>query len=535
MIEEPACHINDMRPEAWTQAQRYSYIHEIPIAPSSMDAPAPFDSSAISDTIIRTSDNTHFYVLGAFLYYVSETFRDKLSLNRGPAATDKNGELPVLDFSEDSKIFNILLEYIYPRVDEPQFHDLGIFKRTCKAAQAYSITVVLGKLKKQILTSSFIREEPFRWYAIAIVLGWEEVALVAAHATLKIPLKELVFVDDLKDISGTEFYRFLNYRFRCDVSENASKQELALTRQPPSDKSVEECLTGAGPYVTSSNSNLILRSSDSVDFFVIEGLIRFVSPFFDRKFPLKDSEEIDGRPVIAVPERSNVLRGLLDIIYPGEDDNFDVPDCHLYGEMVRAARNFEISTAEKKLRKQGTALACKEPLRMYAIATSLGWVEVAKIAAINTLSQPLRDMTFVDEFDQITGADLFRLMHFRFKCARVVCNVVRDNEARVGFEQLRLQSHGHITERNPLVPSSHYSQLPHELRQRLEDCPRGDTYRAICVSDIAHRLGFPDPSSVSIKISVFNVMEKYRDELVGAIEDAISKVCSISSLIYEGL
>jgi hypothetical protein len=294
-------------------------------------------------------------------------------VNRGPAAADKNGELPILDFSEDSKILNILLELIYPRVDEPQLRDLGIFKRTCKAAQAYSMTVVLEKLKKLILTSSFIRAEPFRLYAIASDFGWKEVALVAAHATLRIPLQELVFVDDLKDISGTEFYQFLNYRFRCDVSENASKQKLAFTRRPPSDKSVEECLAGAqGSYVTSSNSNLILRSSDSVDFFVIEGLIRFVSPFFDRKFPLKDVEEIDGRPVIAVPERSNVLRGLLDIIYPGEDDNFDVPDCHLYGEMVRAAWNFEISTAEKKLRKQGTALACKEPLRMYAIAISLG-------------------------------------------------------------------------------------------------------------------------------------------------------------------
>jgi hypothetical protein len=152
---------------------------------------------------------------------------------------------------------------------------------------------------------------------------------------------------------------------------------------------------------------------------------------------------------------------------------------------------------------------------------------VTKIAAINTLSQPLRDMTFVDEFDQITGADLFRLMRFRFKCAGAVRNVVRDSEARVGFEQLRLQSYGHDTERNP----PRRSESLHELRQRLEDCPRGDTYRAICVSDIAYRLGFPDPSSVSIKISVFNVMEKYRDELVAAIEDAVSKVCSINSLI----
>jgi hypothetical protein len=362
-------------------------------------------------------------------------------------------------------------------------------------------------------------------HAIAIVLGWEEVALAAARETFQIPLKELIFVDELRDISGAEFYGFLNYRFQC--VGNASKETLVFARQPPSDKSIEECLTGVqGPYVTSSNSNLILRSSDSVDFFVIEGLIRFVSPFFDGKFPLKDDEAIDGRPVIVVPERSEVLRGLLDIIYPGEDDP-DMPDCDLYGDMVRAARKLQISTAEKKLKKQGMALAHKEPLRMYAVATSLDLVEVAKIAALNTFSQPLRDMTFVDELDQITGADLFRLMRFRFKCAGAVRNVVRDSEAHLGFEDIRVQSDQSFGFNIHSTPPPCSELLHHDkLRQRLEDCPRGDTYRAICVSDITHRSGFHDPSSCSINISAFDAMEKYRDGLVAAIEVAVSKVCA---------
>ena len=498
------------------------------------NAPAPFDSSAISDTVIRTSDDIHFYVLGAFLYYVSQTFRDKLSLNRGLAATGENenkGELPVIDFSGDSEIFNILLELIYPRVDEPRFRDLDIFKRVSKAAQAYSMNVIEEKLKKQIVTSSFIETEPFRLYTIAIDLGWEEVALVAARATLQIPLKGLIFVEELRDISGAEFYRFLNYRSRCDGSENASEEKFAiLTWQPPSDKSVEEYLTGVqGPFVPSSKGNLILRSSDSVDFYIIEGLIRFVSPFFDGKFPLKEHEEVDGRPVIVVPERSEVLRGLLDVIYPGEDDP-EIPDCHLYGEMVRAARKFEISTAEKKLEKHGMALAYKEPLRMYAIAISLDLVEVARLAALNTLSQPLRDMTFVDELDQITGADLFRLMRFRFNCAEAILKVVKDSKVHTehGLESLRGQSHKRtdvmFSYLNSAVTS--VSGSLDKLYQMLEDCPRGDTYRAICAADIAYRLGFGGPSLCSINVSAFNAMEKYRDGLVAAIEDAASKVCS---------
>jgi hypothetical protein len=128
--------------EQWNLHNDTRPIDPTNLAPT-MDAPTPFDSSAISDTIIRTSDNIRFYVLGAFLYFVSETFRDKLSLNRGPVADEnEKGELPVYEFSEDSEIFSILLELIYPRVDEPQFHNLDIFKRTSKAAQAYSYFLI---------------------------------------------------------------------------------------------------------------------------------------------------------------------------------------------------------------------------------------------------------------------------------------------------------------------------------------------------------------------------------------------------------
>ena len=523
-----------------------AYIHEVPInfvvlershssscpppppKKRTMDAPAPFDSSAISDTIIRTYDNIHFYVLGALLYYVSPTFRDKLSLNRG---LENKGKLPVIDFQGDSKIFNILLELIYPRVDELQLRDLDIFRRASKAAQAYSMSVVEKKLKKQIMTSSFIQAEPFRSYTIAIDLGWEEVALVAARATLQIPLKELVFIDELRDISGAEFYRFLDYRLQCEDSRNVSEVKFTkLTRLPSSGQSA-----GAqGHFVASSNGNLILRSSDLVDFFVIEGLIRFVSPFFDGKFPLKEHEEVDGRPVIIVPERSEVLRGLLNLIYPGEDDP-GMPDCRLWGEMVRAARKLEIATAEKKLEKQGMALAYREPLRMYAVASSLDFVEMARIAALNTLSQPLKDRTFVDELDQITGADLFRLMRFRFNCAGAVRKVIKDSNAHTkhGLEHLRIQSHRRHTGDTKHLSSAYMSSctacllgLSDKLYQKLEDCPRGDTYRAICVSDVVHRLGFPNPSQCSINISAFNTIEKYRDGLAAAIEDAVSKVCS---------
>ena len=209
------------------------------------------------------------------------------SLNRGPTVNEneKKDGLPIISVTEDSETLYFLLERIYP-IDESPFKDLDIFRKVYKAAQKYLMDRIENKLRRWILTSQLLKNEPFRVYTIAIDLGWEAVALTAAHETLQVSLENLPFVDELKDISGSEFYRFLDYRFRCDKSSNSSKEEFTkLTRNtigsPQPDVTQGDFLARAPePFDSSPNGNIIFRSSDSVDFFVIEGLIRLVSPFF---------------------------------------------------------------------------------------------------------------------------------------------------------------------------------------------------------------------------------------------------------------
>ena len=80
-----------------------------------------------------------------------------------------------------------------------------------------------------------------------------------------------------------------------------------------------------------------------------------------------------------------------------------------------------MTSIERKLQKQITAssLILNEPLRIYILATMLGWTDVQKMAAFNTLLQPLEGMTYVPELDLVTGADLYRLVHFRFRCGDI--------------------------------------------------------------------------------------------------------------------
>ena len=67
------------------------------------------------------------------------------------------------------------------------------------------------------------------------------------------------------------------------------------------------------------DANLIIRSSDSVDFRVHKSVLAIVSPFFEVLLSLpqpSDSESVDGIPVVELSENSDVLNSLVSILYP---------------------------------------------------------------------------------------------------------------------------------------------------------------------------------------------------------------------------
>ena len=68
-----------------------------------------------------------------------------------------------------------------------------------------------------------------------------------------------------------------------------------------------------------SNMNLIIRSSDLVDFRVCKSVLATASPFFKDLLSLpqpSDGEIVDVLPVIRMPEDSELLNSLVSILYP---------------------------------------------------------------------------------------------------------------------------------------------------------------------------------------------------------------------------
>ena len=67
------------------------------------------------------------------------------------------------------------------------------------------------------------------------------------------------------------------------------------------------------------DANLIIRSSDNIDFRVHKPLLAMVSPFFRDLLSLpqpSDGEIVQGLPVVRLPESSELLNSLLSILYP---------------------------------------------------------------------------------------------------------------------------------------------------------------------------------------------------------------------------
>ena len=492
-------------------------------ARSNGNAESPYDSAARNaDVILRTSDLIDFYVFKGFLSYVSPFFQDMFDFPSTTTNEIMNG-FPVITVAETSETIRLLLDLIYPHICEPQIDSVALFLKVCNAARRYCMGIIKDRLRKQIVTSHLTVSEPLRVYAVAIDLGWEDVALIAARNASKISLDKLPPAEELGNISASGFYRFLDYKFRCDkvpFQDHLRPFPTAPVTPTPSVRVQSQAIRNAHkPFDPTAKADLILRSKNLVDFYVLGDLVRAASrssSSSNTPFPLGAAigETENDRTIIDVAEDSKVLRCLLNVIYHISDD-FDIQNCRLYVQVVLAARRYGITIIETRVRKQAAAspLISKEPLRMYIVASALGWTELAKSAAINTLSNPLQDMVYTDDFNLITGVDLYRLVSFRFRCADAACKVINDNAKYKAFGpgnwdhySSRLRHHG---------PAD-------QLFKDLKSCPRGSTIKN--AYDLEDKSLDQKSCTCILDGSEFIQIWECRRVIEGAVEAAVAKV-----------
>ena len=96
-----------------------------------------------------------------------------------------------------------------------------------------------------------------------------------------------------------------------------SALSLVQERQDPQDQT--NPTTTPPPTFEVPDANIIIRSSDLIDFRVHKSVLAMSSPFFKDLLSLpqpSDSETSDGLPVIELSEDSELLHTLVSMLYP---------------------------------------------------------------------------------------------------------------------------------------------------------------------------------------------------------------------------
>src|SRR6266550_5705185 len=93
---------------------------------------------------------------------------------------------------------------------------------------------------------------------------------------------------------------------------------MASTAGPSQERAPQNA---GSPYDSTAYSDIILRSVDLIDFYVLKSFLCYVSPSFKNLFNIpapETNETVNGLPIVPVTETSGTLHLLLDYIYPNE-------------------------------------------------------------------------------------------------------------------------------------------------------------------------------------------------------------------------
>lgn len=185
-----------------------------------------------------------------------------------------------------------------------------------------------------------------------------------------------------------------------------------------------------------TNADVILRTSDNVDFRFYKLLLSLASPFFANMFALPQPGPLDGAadqtkyglPVIPVTEKSIVLYKLLSFCSPVYDTELPVlENLDMVMLVLDAADKYDMKGVGKFIVKMITApeFLEQEPMRVFAIACRYRAEMETNVAAQYMLRFAIWEPAYVAELDYISGSDYQRLVKFHASCGQAMSQLVR--------------------------------------------------------------------------------------------------------------
>ncbi|TFY52019.1 hypothetical protein EVJ58_g10249 [Rhodofomes roseus] len=201
--------------------------------------------------------------------------------------------------------------------------------------------------------------------------------------------------------------------------------------------------TDASFPFNSPHADVILRSSDGMNFRVRKAILAEASPFFETMFSLPNgaeqpahtggSDAQPGLPVVPMSESSTVVDGLLRFCYPA---NRRLQEMKLDDVLVLlpAARKYTMDQMVEYIISMLRNFTEGAPLRIYCVAIHFQLGEdLIRAAARGFLNQPVAyPYTTVAELDLISGSAHARLLDYHNRCSLSVQNETQPGMIDVG-------------------------------------------------------------------------------------------------------
>jgi hypothetical protein len=170
------------------------------------------------------------------------------------------------------------------------------------------------------------------------------------------------------------------------------------------------------------DADVILRSSDLVNFRVQRSILKTCSPFFDDLFSLPQPpghEAIDGLPVVHLSEDAEVLNSLIALLYPVPPELPASVDKIL--TLLSACQKYDMTAVQSSIREQVRRRGLLSPtgadsFRLFATACRKRLIPEMKAAARLTFGYPMTFEYLGEALKSFEGWALSDLAGFRRHC-----------------------------------------------------------------------------------------------------------------------
>jgi BTB/POZ domain len=197
---------------------------------------------------------------------------------------------------------------------------------------------------------------------------------------------------------------------------------LCLVREQEDSQARVDSSTSVPEPLEFPDANLIVQSSDLVNFRVHKSVLAIISPIFRDLFSLHQpsgSESIDGLPVVKLTEDAELLNCLFSMLYPVRPV---IPNSYeKVLHLLVACQKYDMDQIRGFIRDEVSCGRFPTPVgtevfRVYAIASSKRLVPEMENTARMTLDHPMTFETLDEGLRLFEGSALQDLARFRTRC-----------------------------------------------------------------------------------------------------------------------